>query len=107
MPRHLKDDAEITKGLTRIERRKPLKLNDLARQELSGFTFIRRKINPEAKKQIKIMINSINTRDDLGPDTAVKVIATLKRLYLIDVDIYEDDKGILRVKKWYEVEGER
>lgn len=106
MARHLKDkDSKVTKGLKRVERRKPLKLDGLAKESFEGISLIRRKVNNEAKRQIKVMINSINTRDDLGPDTAVKVIATLKRLYLIDVDIYEDDKGILRVKDWYEVKG--
>lgn len=64
--------------------------------------FTKRKVNPEAKKCIETIIESINTKD-LEPDTAVKALSTLKCLYLIDVEIMEDKKGHVRVKRWFEI----
>lgn len=105
MPRHLKSsDSLVTKDLKRVKKRKTLNLDDmLDRNGFKGLKLIRRKVNPEAKKQINIIIDNINEKTNLAPDTAVKALSTLKSLYLIDVELgMRADKQIY-VKRWFEV----
>lgn len=108
MPKHLKThDSLITKDLKRLKKRKTLKLDHiLDRRNFDGLKLTRRKVNPEAKKQINIIIDNINEKTDLAPDTAVKALRTLKSLYLIDVELgMRADKQIY-VKRWFEVSKE-
>jgi hypothetical protein len=109
MPKHLKGDtSRLTDDLTHLkprkERRKTLVLEEIIKNKnFGGIKFIRRKVNKEARKQIDIIVNNINTKDDLKPDTAGKAISTLISLYLIDFEVYTDDAGRLRIKKWFPI----
>lgn len=66
-------------------------------------SFVKREIDSEAKECIETVVDSINTKDDIKADTAIRTLSTLKSLYLIDFEVDEDIKGHIRVKKWFKI----
>lgn len=89
-----------------FKKRRPITFEYLSkdRKDIGQIEFIRRKVNSEARKQINIMIEMINTRNDLEQDTAVKALSTLKSLYLIDFELEIDIGNQVRVKRWFSIE---
>ena len=86
------------------ERRKTLVLEELSKgQGINNIKYIRRRVSTEARKQIDFIVDSVNTRDNLAPDAAIKAISTLISLYLIEIEMEIDENDRVRIKRWFPI----
>lgn len=89
----------------KLERRKRITLESLldAEVDFKDIKLIRRKVNRESISMIDNIINNVNSKTDLKEDTPIKVLSTLKSLYLIDFKLSEKN-GRIHIDKWFEVD---